>query len=273
VSTEAGSILLTVAYDGAPYAGFAAQPGQVTVAGALLEAIARLDPSVRRLRVASRTDAGVHARDNRVAFDPERALPTRAWVLGLERHLPESVVVSRASRVERGFEPRRHTLEKRYRYLVLCRRAADPFLAGRAWHIWGVDDDARLARMQRELDAAVGTHDFSAFASARDPRGHRMRTLTTLTVRRLDRWLVAIDVTGDGFLHNMVRILVGTAVEVGLDRRPEGTLARALASGDRRLAGMTAPPDGLYLETLAFADEGCDPWPPRSERDAASAAG
>lgn len=253
--------MLSVAYDGAPFAGFAAQPGQRTVAGILVEAVQRLDPSVGQVRVASRTDAGVHARANRVVFDTTRELPSRAWVLGLERHLPASVAVFRAAQVELGFEPRRHTESKHYRYLVLCRRTPDPFYAGRAWRIWSLADDERLERMRRELAAALGTHDFGAFASARDPRRHRVRTLTRLSVTRLEDDRVAVDVVGDGFLHNMVRILVGTAVEVGLGRKPEGTIASALAGRDRRLAGMTAPPDGLYLESLKMSREGVDAWP------------
>jgi tRNA pseudouridine38-40 synthase len=170
--------------------------------------------------------------------------------------------VSRAAHVPAGFEPRRFSRQKHYRYLVSCRRTPDPFLAGRAWRIWGLADEGRLDRLRRELACALGTHDFGAFASARDPRQHRIRTLSSMSARRLSPELLAIDVIGDGFLHNMVRILVGTAVEVGLGRRSEGTIARALAGRDRVLAGMTAPAEGLYLEALDFTEDGADPWPP-----------
>lgn len=261
------TILLTVAYDGSAYAGFAMQRNAHTVAEALLDAIAHFDPAVRTLRVASRTDAGVHARCNQVAFDTTRDMPVRAWVHGLMPRLPDDVAVRVASRVPAGFTPRFAAKRKRYRYLLLVDRYPDPQWARRAWRVWGLDREA-AARMERELAAVAGTHEFSAFASARDEREHRERTLAPPRVRWREGEgalsqapMVAIDVEGDSFLHNMVRILVGTAVDVGLGRRPEGTVATALASGDRSLAGQTAPPDGLYLDELILEVERQETWP------------
>lgn len=263
----ARTVLLTVAYDGSAYAGFAAQKNARTVAEALLEAIAHFDPEVRKLRVASRTDAGVHARCNQVAFDTTHDMPVRAWVHGLMPRLPDDVAVRAASRVPLGFTPRFASKRKRYRYLLLVDRYPDPQWAGRAWRVWGLDE-AAAERMERELAAVAGTHDFSAFASARDEREHRERTLSPPRVR----WrrgegavsgapMVCIDVEGDSFLHNMVRILVGTAVDVGLGRRPEGTIAKALRSRDRTEAGQTAPPDGLYLDELILEVDRLETWP------------
>ncbi len=263
----ARTVLMTVAYDGSAYAGFAAQKNARTVAEALLEAIAQFDPSVQRLRVASRTDAGVHARCNQVAFDTHHDMPMRAWVHGLMPLLPDDVAVRAASRVPHGFTPRFAAKRKRYRYLLLVDRYPDPQWARRAWRVWGLDQ-AAVERMERELAPVAGTHDFSAFASARDEREHRERTLAPPRVRwRAGRGtlsgapMVTIDVEGDSFLHNMVRILVGTAVDVGLGRRSEGTIARALQSRDRTAAGQTAPPDGLYLDELTLEVERLETWP------------
>ena len=112
-------MLLTVAYDGRPFAGFVQQPGQRTVAGELLGALQALDPKVREIRGASRTDAGVHAHGQRVAFDAEAGIPMRGWVLGTARHLPPEIAVRRAAKVPEGFVPRFQNQGKRYRYLLL----------------------------------------------------------------------------------------------------------------------------------------------------------
>ncbi|MCA9624819.1 MAG: tRNA pseudouridine(38-40) synthase TruA, partial [Myxococcales bacterium] len=182
---------------------------------------------------------------------------------GLNRHLPGSIAVRFAARVPFGFHPRFEARGKRYRYLLLCDPVRDPLFDQRAWRLHDLTPDGCLAALNHELAAAVGRHDFSAFASARDRREHRDRHLTEACASRLPGTdLVAIDIAGDHFLHNMVRILVGTAVDVARRRRPAGTLARALASKDRRNAGMTAPPEGLYLEALSLSHEGEDRWPP-----------
>ncbi len=259
-------MLLTVAYDGRPYAGFAIQRNANTVAGELLTAIRHFDPEVAKLCVASRTDAGVHARAQKVAFDTSRNLPMRAWVLGLAKRLPESVVVREAMVAPLGFNPRYHCALKRYRYLLLRDRLHDPFLVGRAWRVGGLAEEAQVATLRAELDLARGTHDFAGFASARDERPHTERSLVDLAVTPMDAdgRLLAVDVTGDGFLHNMVRILVGTVVDVGRGRLPPGAMTRAFESRDRRDAGVTAPPDGLYLEQIMLRSEPVgDRWPER----------
>jgi tRNA pseudouridine38-40 synthase len=258
------SVLLTVAYDGRPYAGFVLQDNAPSVAAELLRAIARFDAAVSELFAVSRTDRGVHAREQRVAFATRADMPPRAWVLGLQRELPRTIAVRRATIVRAGFDPRRRPSTKRYRYLLLRDRLHDPLLEGRAWRVWGIDSDEALARLESELLSAAGTHDFTAFASAHDTRRHRERTLGRLAVTPLadDPRLVAIDVGGTRFLHNMVRILVGTVVDVGRGRLAPGAVTRALASRDRADAGITAPPDGLYLDEARFDDEPEGPsWP------------
>ncbi|MBW2454294.1 MAG: tRNA pseudouridine(38-40) synthase TruA [Deltaproteobacteria bacterium] len=260
------TVLLTVAYDGQPYSGFAIQQNAHTVAGELLTAIRHFDPDVAKLNVASRTDAGVHARAQKVAFDTTRSLPMRAWVLGLAKRLPASVVVREAMVAPLGFNPRYHCALKRYRYLLLRDRLDDPFLVGRVWRVGSLTEEAQVATLRAELGLARGTHDFAAFASARDERPHTERSLVDLAVTEVDtdHRLLAIDITGDGFLHHMVRILVGTVVDVGRGRLEPGAMTRALESRDRRAAGVTAPPDGLYLEQIMLRKEPVgDRWPER----------
>jgi tRNA pseudouridine38-40 synthase len=259
----AHGVLLTVAYDGGPFAGFAVQPNQRTVAGELIGALRAIDPAIREIRGASRTDAGVHARGQRVAFDTAATIPSRGWALAVARHLPDEIAVRRAAIVAAGFSPRFGNRGKRYRYLILRDPLRDPFLEGRAWRAPGVSSDDAIARAQREAALAVGTHDFAAFRSSADERTNTTRTLRAveISVDPSDARLVRVDVEGDAFLHNMVRILVGTLVDVARGHREPGAIARALASRDRREAGITAPAEGLYLEEVLLDDEGTDGWP------------
>jgi tRNA pseudouridine38-40 synthase len=257
------SVLLTIAYDGRPFAGFAPQPSQRTVAGELLGALRAVDPTIREIRGASRTDAGVHARGQRVAFDPGLSMPARGWVLAPARHLPDEIAVRRAAFVPPGFSPRFQNLGKHYRYLLLRDLVRDPFLGGRAWRVEGLSAPEALALAAAEAKSAEGTHDFAAFRSAADERDRTVRTLRRVSLAEdpADARVLRIDVEGDAFLHNMVRILVGTILDVARGRLAPGAIARALASKRREDAGITAPPDGLYLEHIALADEGTGGWP------------
>ncbi|EYF06722.1 tRNA pseudouridine(38-40) synthase TruA [Chondromyces apiculatus] len=262
MTAEARGVLLTVAYDGRPFSGFAIQPEQRTVAGELLGAVQAIDPTVREIRGASRTDAGVHARGQRVAFDTTATLPPRGWARVLARHLPDEIAVRRAAFVRTGLVPRFESLGKHYRYLLLRDRTRDPFWSGRAWRL---DDPQHfsLDLARAEAAQAVGTHDFAAFRTSADERTNTVRTLARVDVTEdpSDARFLRVDVEGDAFLHNMVRILVGTLVDVARGRRASGAIARALASRDRRDAGITAPPDGLRLEHIELRDEGTEAWP------------
>ncbi len=267
MGAEAGErrgVLLTLAYEGGPFAGFAPQPGQRTVAGELLGAIRAMDPTVREIRGASRTDAGVHARGQRVAVDTEATLPARGWALAVSRHLPSEIAVRRAAFVAAGFSPRFGNRGKHYRYLILRDPVRDPFLEGRAWRAPGIDGPDAVARATREARLAVGTHDFAAFRSSADERAVTVRTLRAADVTEdpADARLLRVDVEGNAFLHNMVRILVGTLVDVARGRFEEGAIARAIASKSRRDAGITAPGEGLYREPVVLDDEGTEAWPP-----------
>ncbi|MBM4360276.1 MAG: tRNA pseudouridine(38-40) synthase TruA [Deltaproteobacteria bacterium] len=268
---ERHTVVLEVAYDGADFNGFVEQAAQRTVASELLAALRTFDPEIPKLRVASRTDSGVHARAQLTAFDTDRVMPMRAWVLGVGRLLPRDVAIHAATRVGLGYHPRFEAKRKRYRYLVHAARLPDPLLARRAWRIHGLEhvDDATVARMDEELASCVGTHDFAGFASASDERQITERTMFATGVRRLEARgeVLAMNIEGDGFLHNMVRILVGTVVDVGLGRLPRGAIARTLASRDRAMGGQTAPPDGLYLESLILQRPlAGERWPLAGER-------
>jgi len=253
-------ILLTLAYDGSRFSGFAPQKNGVTVAGVLREAIHEMDPSVGALRVASRTDAGVHARAQVVCFDAELDIESRGWLLGLSAHLPPEVAVQRVARVAVGFNPSQAARAKTYHYWILRGTIRDPFLAGRAWR---VHDALDLAAMRNEAQALLGTHDFSAFRGSADRRENAVRTITVAEVRVLEHWprCICFEIRGDRFLYNMVRIIVGTLVDVGRGTQRPGAFLRAFESKERTDLGMTAPPDGLYLERVELEDWGHAEWP------------
>jgi tRNA pseudouridine38-40 synthase len=253
-------ILLTLAYDGSRFSGFAPQSNGVTVAGVLRDAILQMDPSAGALRVASRTDAGVHARAQVVCFDAELDIESRGWLLGLSAFLPPEVAVQRVARVEAGFNPSQAARGKTYHYWILRGTIRDPFLAGRAWR---VHDALDLDAMRSEARALLGTHDFAAFRGSADRRENAVRTMTVAEIRELEHWprCLCFEIRGDRFLYNMVRIIVGTLVDVGRGRERPGAFVRAFESKERTDLGMTAPPDGLYLDRVELADWGRSEWP------------
>jgi tRNA pseudouridine38-40 synthase len=254
-------VLLTVAYEGAEFHGFVKQEGLRTVADTLLGAVRALDESITTLSGVSRTDAGVHAEAQMVAFDANRRIEPRGWVLGTNRHLPDDVAVRAARIVPAGFVPRFASVKKRYRYRLLRDRVRDPFHRVRAWRI---DGDLDLELLRREAASIEGTHDFRAFRSAKDERENTTRTMFEVSVEERTPRILEIAITGTAFMHNMVRILVGTLVDVGLGRKPGGAIAAALSSGERADAGMTAPSHGLTLEhvELRLPEGSNETWPP-----------
>jgi tRNA pseudouridine38-40 synthase len=253
-------VLLEVAYDGTAFHGWASQKSARTVEETLRGAVLAIDPFVGTLRGASRTDAGVHAEQQMVAFDTQRDIPPKGWVLGLNQHLPDDVAVRSARAIATEYAPRLAARSKRYRYRVLVDTVRDPFWRTRAWRVPDLDRDVMAA----EAAAARGTHDFAGFRSAADERATTTRTLYRVALENeLDPRIVGVVIEGDAFLHNMVRILVGTMVDVGRGRLASGAVERALASGQRREAGTTAPAGGLVLERVDLELPAANgvPWP------------
>jgi tRNA pseudouridine38-40 synthase len=253
-------VLLTLAYDGAAFAGFSPQTNARTVGSVLTDAIRQMDPGASALRVASRTDSGVHARGQVACFDSTRSIPPRGWLLGLSGHLPPQIAVVRAARVEPGFNPSKRARGKTYSYSILQGSLRDPFLETRAWRI---HERLDVELMREESQALLGTHDFIAFRGISDKRTNTIRSMRSVSLTpRLDnpRCLV-FEIQGDRFMYRMVRIIVGTLVDVGRGICPKGAILRALASRDRNDLGMTAPPDGLFLERVELDERGRDEWP------------
>jgi tRNA pseudouridine38-40 synthase len=253
------SVILTVAYDGSQFSGIAPQVNANTVSAELLKAIATMDPNVGSLRIASRTDAGVHARGQVVAFETRMNIPSRGWQAGLSSALPPPVAVVAVTQTLPGFDPSKRAVAKAYRYLILQGSVRDPFLHARAWRIF---DPLQIEIMRSEAQSLLGEHDFRAFRSAADIRTNTVRRIESVALAQdpTQERLLCFDVVGNRFMYNMVRIIVGTLVDVGRGRVAPGAIARAIHSGSRDDLGVTAPAEGLYLERVMLPND-LPQWP------------
>jgi len=253
-------VLLSIAYDGSLFHGMARQPNLRTVAGEFQGAIEAIDERATSIRHMSRTDAGVHAEQQFISFDSTKCITPRGWVLGLSRHLARDVAVTSAASVPVGFDPRDVVVSKTYRYRILQSPIRDPFVEKRVWRIRERLNHTLMASEATELQ---GWHDFSAFRSVSDGRSDTRRNLTRVSINPdpTDSRMIWCVVEGERFLMHMVRIIVGTLVDVGRGRKSPGACARALTSCFRKDLGITAPACGLYLHRAELKELGADRWP------------
>jgi tRNA pseudouridine38-40 synthase len=246
------SIKLTLAYDGTAYAGWQVQPEEKTVQEVLERAIEKVTGQRVRAIASGRTDAGVHALGQVVGFRTRTHLPADVLRRALNAELPRDVAVLEASEVNGRFHPIRDAVRKRYRYAIRDGPVRDVFRRRYCWQHPSRLDEAAMARA---AEALVGRHDFHSFQSAGAERKDSIRTVFELTVERgrgVEQDVISIEVEADGFLYNMVRAIVGTLVEVGRGARGEAWVAQVLAAQDRRAAGPTAPPQGLFLVRVDY---------------------
>ncbi len=245
-------IRLVVEYDGTALCGWQRQANGPTVQGHLEAALGKLLAHEVAVVGASRTDAGVHARGQVASFRTERPIPLHGIRRGLNSLLPAAIASADAAEVPDDFHPRFSATGKHYRYLVFTRSERSPHWRDRAWHHPGALD---LAAMRQAASALIGEHDFAAFRAAGCTAKRTVRRIDEIAIDAVEAgnpWLVAFDVRGNAFLRNMVRIVVGTLVEVGAGRRPVEQVAEILASRDRTRAGITAPPQGLELMSVRY---------------------
>ena len=238
---------LIIAYDGTKFSGWQFQPDRRTVQGAVQTAWEQITREVVQVSATSRTDAGVHAMGQTVGVNSGTHLDTTQLYSAINAKLPADVVLVSIEEVAAGFHATYDALGKRYRYSIHNERTRPLFNRDFVWHV-PQQLDAEL--MHRAGQALVGTHDFASFQAAGSERESTVRTISAIEVRRGIGELasrIEIDVEGDGFLYNMVRIIAGSLVDVGVGRRDKQWLADALGACDRRAAGQTAPPQGLCL--------------------------
>jgi tRNA pseudouridine38-40 synthase len=211
-------------------------------------ALSRLFDLPVKVSAAGRTDAGVHAVGQCISFVGHGSFPIERLAIALNSALPPDISVRDAALAEPGFSARLSAVERFYSYVVLNRR--EPSAPARRWS-YHEYRELELDRLTRAVSDLVGTHDFASFCGVAPERGGTARSLQAIDVER-DGEFVLFHFRGDGFLHHMVRIMVGTLLEVASDRRDPGGMRAILAAHDRRAAGPTAPPQGLYLTGVRY---------------------
>ncbi|WP_124726432.1 tRNA pseudouridine(38-40) synthase TruA [Staphylospora marina] len=245
------NIKLVIGYDGTDFSGFQRQPGQRTVQGTLEEALSRLTGEPVELHGSGRTDAGVHAIGQVCNFLTSRPIPAHKYREILMRMLPRDIVVRSSEEVPADFHARKSAHWKTYRYRIDTRPVPDLFLRRFRTHLpWPVD----IAAMERAAAHLTGTHDFTSFCSPKTQVEDKVRTIYRFDVRE-EAGGIFMEVTGTGFLYNMVRILAGTVYEAGRGRLDPDRIPTILAARDRTAAGPTFPPEGLCLVKVGYS-----PW-------------
>ena len=248
-------IMLTVAYEGTAYHGWQLEPTGLTVEEVLNGALTGLLGEEIRVSGASRTDAGVHALGNLCVFDTESPIPPEKIAPALLGRLPEDIVVRASREVPADFHPRRCDSVKTYEYTIYRDTLPNPLVRRQSYFFYRPLD---VEAMRRAGAYLVGEHDFKSFCAAGSQAETTVRRILSLTVRE-DGPFLRIEVKGTGFLYNMVRIIAGTLIKAGLGQLDPEEIPAVLAAADRRLAGPTAPPEGLCLKKIELYPEGFPP--------------
>jgi tRNA pseudouridine38-40 synthase len=244
-----GRVAAIVEYDGAGFSGWQSQAHAASVQDAVEAALGFVAGHPVVAICAGRTDAGVHAAGQVVHFDTTAVRTSRAWVLGANTRLPPGIALQWAGAVPLGFHARHAALRRIYRYHILNRSARSALQRTRtAWIHRPLD----AAAMHRAAQVLLGEHDFSAFRSVACQSKTPVRRVHRIDVQR-DGDRVWLEIEANAYLHHMVRNIVGTLLEVQADPDPEGQMSRILQGGDRHVAGMTAPAEGLFLWRVDYA--------------------
>ncbi|MCP8618013.1 tRNA pseudouridine(38-40) synthase TruA [Salirhabdus salicampi] len=239
-----------LAYDGTLFSGFQIQPNNRTVQQEVEHALQKIHKGeLVRVSASGRTDKGVHAVGQVLHFDSTLQIPNDRWAQALNSILPDDVFVKSVEEMDDHFHARYSVQGKEYRYKILNRSTPDIFRRNYRWHI---SEPLDIEAMQYACSLFVGTHDFTTFSSAKATvRGEKVRTIYECNVKKVEGE-ITFRVRGSGFLYNMVRIMVGTIVEVGKGIKQPTDITDMIKGQDRSLAGKTAPAQGLYLWEVTY---------------------
>lgn len=243
-------IKLTIAYDGTNYCGWQIQPNGITVEEVLNKALQKLTGEKIQVIGASRTDSGVHALGNVAVFDTKTTIPPQRIAMALNQRLPEDIVIVKSEEVAEDFHPRYCDCHKTYEYHIINTRI--PIPTKRLTNYF-VSYDLNIENMRQAASYLVGEHDFVSFCNVRTDVENTVRTITALDILKNGNE-ITIRITGNGFLYNMVRIIVGTLIRVGRGFYEPEKVKEILEAKNRKAAGVTAPPHGLMLVEIRYGD-------------------
>jgi tRNA pseudouridine38-40 synthase len=239
-----------IRYDGTLFSGYQVQPNGRTVQGVIEKVLTKMHKGDHvRVTASGRTDQGVHAVGQVIHFDTELKIPSENWLRALNTMLPDDVEVVSITEVPDDFHARYDVSEKEYRYYILNAEEKNLF---RRHYTHFVEGELDLGAMYEASQHFLGSHDFSSFCAANSNiKGDKVRTITDITVNQEEKDII-VRVRGTGFLYNMVRIIVGTLIDIGLGKREPEEISEIIAAQDRSKAGKTAPPQGLYLWEVSY---------------------
>ncbi|MEW9799089.1 tRNA pseudouridine(38-40) synthase TruA [Alteromonas sp. CYL-A6] len=243
-------IALGIEYDGAAHYGWQRQREVPSVQEYLETALSTVANMPIEVQCAGRTDAGVHATGQVVHFDCDNPRPERAWTLGVNANLPDSIAVTWCKAVSDDFHARFSATHRRYRYIIYNAKMRPAILHHGVTH---VHRELDASRMHEAAQALLGEQDFTSFRAALCQSHTPFRNVTDVSVRRQGRYVI-LEIQANAFLHHMVRNIAGTLIEIGAGEQPVNWVADLLALKDRSQAAATAKPNGLYLVDVTYPD-------------------
>ncbi len=243
-----GNIKLVIQYDGTNYCGWQKQKNGISIQEEIEKAIFIVTGEKVNLIGAGRTDKGVHAQGQVANFLTSSSIPADKFKYALNSKLPEDIKVIESELVDDSFHSRYDALGKKYTYIIYNRRILNPLYRNYSYH---VPYKLNFHYMEEAAKYFLGTHDFSAFMASNSSVKSTIRTIYNIDLKK-DKDLICISIKGNGFLYNMVRIIVGTLVEVGSGKLNPNSIPNIIESKDRKKAGHTAPAKGLYLDEVYY---------------------
>jgi len=240
---------MIIEYDGTNYHGSQIQANGHTIQAEMQQCIERLTGEKTSILFAGRTDTGVHALGQVVAFDTEATIPPDRWQYALNSFLPDDIKVLHSTEVAASFHPRFDAVSKSYRYKIYRKNRGQTLWRNYAFLC---TDKLNLEAMREAARCLEGSHDFRSFCASGSSVKNFERKVLSCRLEEAEPFLY-LDITANGFLYNMVRIIMGTLLEVGRGNLAPGDIDRILAARDRSLAGPTAPPQGLYLMAVHYS--------------------
>ena len=243
------NIKLTIEYDGKDFNGWQKQPNKLNIQGSIESAIKQITGENVELNASGRTDAGVHAYGQVANFKTESNLPIEKFPIAINTKLKRSIRIIKAEEVDERFHSRLSCKRKTYRYVINNSEYASAIYRNLETHI---PQKLNIEKMQKAIKYFEGEHDFKAFKASGTSGKSSVRTIYKAIVYEMPNNRIYIEFTGNGFLYNMIRIIAGTLVDVGLEKIKVEDIPEIIKQGKRELAGKTLPPNGLYLLNVEY---------------------